>query len=195
MSWTQLLKMNDKQLKLHSKFLSLVLRHRPEKIGLTLNEQGWVEVDALLSALKLHRHALSHDQLITVVERNDKQRFSFDETGQRIRANQGHSVEVQLEYESVKPPDLLYHGTPKQFVESIQQQGLKKQQRHAVHLHTSIQISLAVGKRRGVPVLLTIDSARMSKDGYQFYVTPNGVWLTDQVPASYISGLAMVDFA
>lgn len=179
--------MNDKQLKRHSKFLSLVLRHQPEKIGLTLDDQGWVEVDALLNALDLHRHALSHDQLITVVDGNDKQRFAFDESGQRIRANQGHSVAVQLEYESVEPPDLLYHGTSKQFVGAIQQQGLKKQQRHAVHLHTSIQTSLAVGQRRGIPVLLTIDSARMYKDGYQFYVTPNGVWLTEQVEAKYIS--------
>ncbi len=178
--------MDAKQTKRHSKFLSLVLRHRPEKIGIVLDEQGWVEVETLLTALKEHRHELTLDQLREVVRTNDKQRFSFNESGTKIRASQGHSVEIDLGYEAAIPPETLYHGTPEKFVEPILQQGLTKQQRHAVHLHTDIQTSLAVGQRRGRPVLLKIDSGRMHQDGYEFFVTPNEVWLTDHVPPEYI---------
>lgn len=179
--------MNPQQIVRHSKFLSLVLRHQPGKIGLTLDEQGWVDVELLLTALKENRHQLSREQLEVIVRDNDKQRFAFDATGQKIRASQGHSIDIQLEYQPVKPPGELYHGTPQQFVEAIKQQGLTKQKRHAVHMHTSIETAVAVGQRRGKPVLLTIDAAEMYSAGYKFFVTPNDVWLTDHVPPEYIS--------
>ena len=178
--------MNEKQRKYHSKFLSLVLRHRPETIGISLDEMGWVDVEVLLVALKKHRHELTSDQLQEIVRSNDKQRFSFNEISTRIRANQGHSLEVELGYEPAEPPSILYHGTPEQFVDSIRKNGLNKQQRHDVHLHTDVNMSLSVGQRRGKPVLLKIEAGRMHTDGFLFYVTPNNVWLTDHVPPDYI---------
>lgn len=178
--------MDKQQTKRISKFLSLVLRHQPDKIGITLDDAGWVAVDELLAGLKRRSRAITRSQLEEVVRENDKQRFSFDESGQRIRANQGHSVTVELGYQSAAPPRQLFHGTPVQFVESIRSTGLKKQQRHHVHLHTDTATSLAVGQRRGKPVLLTIAADRMHSDGHEFFVTPNDVWLTDAVPPEYI---------
>jgi putative RNA 2'-phosphotransferase len=178
--------MNIKEAKRISKFLSLVLRHRPERIGITLDEGGWVSVDVLLEAMAKHGQALTQIELEDVVRENDKQRFSFDATHNMIRATQGHSVDVQLGYEAADPPDMLYHGTPDRFVPSIRREGLSRQQRHHVHLHTDKETALTVGRRRGIPVLLVIDSARMQADGHLFYVTPNHVWLTDAVPSEYI---------
>ena len=178
--------MNDKQKKTISKFLSLILRHQPDVAGVILDENGWVDVDELLRGMKNAGRNVTREQLEEVVTTNDKQRFLFDETGTRIRANQGHSVEVELGYEPAEPPRILYHGTPEQAVSPIQQQGLTRQKRHHVHLHQDSSLASTVGQRRGRPVVLTVRSGEMQQAGFEFFVTPNQVWLTDHVPAEYI---------
>lgn len=178
--------MNEKELRKKSKFLSLVLRHRPETIGVELDEAGWVEVDVLMDALARHNRTMPRSTLDEVVQKNDKQRFSFSEDGTRIRANQGHSVDIELGYESATPPEVLLHGTPQQFVSTIAEEGLKKMNRHHVHLHVDVETSTAVGSRRGKPVLLTIRALDMHNAGHEFFVTPNDVWLTDHVPPEFI---------
>lgn len=178
--------MNTKETKKTSKFLSLVLRHQPRTIGIELDESGWVDVDVLLSALDRHRRPLTLAQLQSVVAENDKQRFAFSEDGKRIRANQGHSVKVELNYEPAEPPEILLHGAPEQFVAPIRETGLKKMKRHDVHLHADAAVAQNVGQRRGKPVILKIRSGDMHRAGHKFYVTPNGVWLVDSVPAEFI---------
>ena len=163
-----------------------MLRHQPEKIDLQLDESGWVDVDRLLTALDKHGRGMSRETLDMVVRTNDKQRFAFSSDGTRIRANQGHSVEVELGYSPAVPPEILHHGTPQQFVDAIRQDGLEKMKRHDVHLHVDIATSTAVGQRRGKPVLLKIRALEMYEAGHQFFVTPNDVWLTDCVPPEYI---------
>jgi putative RNA 2'-phosphotransferase len=169
-----------------SKYLSLILRHQPEKIGLQLSEGGWVSVAELLSACKKNNFPLTLGELKTVVETSDKQRFSFDPTGTKIRANQGHSVAVDLQLNPGIPPQILYHGTGIKSVESIQQQGLVKMSRHHVHLSPDITTAINVGKRHGRPVVFAIDTAPMLADGYNFYCSDNGVWLVEQVPTKYL---------
>jgi putative RNA 2'-phosphotransferase len=178
--------MNDSRLVKISKYLSKHLRHQPERIGLQLAPGGWVAVDELLAACKQHRFPISRAQLDEVVAKNDKQRFAFDSTGTQIRANQGHSVEVDLELEPSVPPDVLYHGTGHRAVESIKQMGLCKMSRHHVHLSTDIATATAVGARHGRPVVFTVDAAAMHKAGYVFYCSENGVWLVDRVPPEYL---------
>jgi len=178
--------MTDKDSRKKSKFLSLVLRHQPEVIGIELDQNGWVNVDELLSALARKGREMSIETLRQVVRENDKQRFSFSEDDKRIRANQGHSVEIDLGYRPATPPKLLLHGTPQQFVRPIADSGLKKMNRHHVHLHVDVETSKAVGRRRGKPVLLKIRALDMHKAGFEFFVTPNDVWLTDRVPVEYI---------
>jgi putative RNA 2'-phosphotransferase len=170
-----------------SKFLSLVLRHEPQKVGLTLDDAGWVDVRDLLDALARHGFPVEEIELNEVVATSDKKRFSFSDDGLRIRANQGHSVGVELGYTPVAPPEVLYHGTPERFVESIRESGLIKRQRHHVHLSVDEATASKVGERRGRPVILKIDASRMHRDGIEFYVSANGVWLTDHVPAKYIA--------
>lgn len=170
-----------------SKFLSLVLRHEPSKIGLTLDAAGWVAVDELLAACATHGINLDREMLETVVRQNDKQRFSFSEEGTRIRANQGHSVEIELGYAPATPPELLYHGTATHFLASIRQQGLLKGARHHVHLSADVETATRVGQRHGQPVVLTVRAAAMTEVGFTFYLSANGVWLTEHVPASYLS--------
>jgi putative RNA 2'-phosphotransferase len=169
-----------------SKFLSLVLRHQPEKIGMVLDEAGWVDVDVLLEAMARNGMALSAEELSVVVANSDKQRFRLSEDGKQIRANQGHSIPVELGYQPAVPPDVLYHGTPERFVASIRQQGLLKGQRHHVHLSADVASAEKVGERRGRPVVLAIDAAKMHREGSLFFVSDNGVWLTDHVPAMYL---------
>jgi len=178
--------MKDRHVRI-SKFLSLVLRHRPEKLGLALDREGWVSVSDLLEALEAHGRRLTPDELREVVRSNDKQRFSFSPDGLSIRANQGHSVEVELGYEPAEPPALLYHGTAERFVPSIREQGLLKGRRHHVHLSEQEATAHAVGSRYGRPVVLRVASGRMHADGHAFFRSANGVWLTDQVPARYIT--------
>jgi len=178
--------MNDREIKRNSKFLSLVLRHQPETIGIALDATGWVDVDVLLAALARHGKDMPRETLELVVRTNDKQRFSISDDGKRIRANQGHSVKVELGYQPAEPPEILLHGTPRQFIESIRQQGLRKMQRHHVHLHEDVDTATAVGNRRGKSVLLKVRAADMRRAGHEFFVTPNHVWLTDHVPAQFI---------
>lgn len=169
-----------------SKFLSLVLRHQPELIGLSLDEAGWASVDELLAACRVHGKTISLEQLQEVVATNDKKRFSFNEDGSLIRANQGHSVEVELGYEAAMPPARLFHGTAERFLASIKEQGLLKGNRHHVHLSAGIETATKVGQRHGKPVVLHVDAGRMQQDGFIFYLSTNGVWLTEHIPVPYL---------
>lgn len=169
-----------------SKFLSLVLRHKPEVIGLTLDQSGWVDVQVLLDACNAQGRKITANSLANMVAENSKQRFAFSPDGKMIRASQGHSLDVELGYDEQPPPAALYHGTAFRFIQSIREQGLLKQGRHHVHLSTSTDTALAVGKRYGQPVLLQVDAARMHTDGHIFFVSENSVWLTDTVPPQYI---------
>ena len=178
--------MTDKEITRISKFLSLILRHQPARIGLKLEGAGWVGATDLLEAVNRNGVSLTLDQLKGVVATNDKKRFEFSEDGQRIRASQGHSVEVDLQYESQVPPELLYHGTPERFVESIRATGLNKGQRHHVHLSPDPQTATKVGERRGRPMVLSIRSGEMHRQGHVFYRSANGVWLVDHVPPQFI---------
>ncbi len=170
-----------------SKFLSLVLRHKPERIGLRLDRAGWANVEELLAQARLHGLALTRAELAEIVATNDKQRFSFDAEGLRIRAVQGHSVEVELGYAPTVPPAALYHGTAAQFLPSIKREGLKRGARRHVHLSPDAATALKVGARRGPSVVLEVQAGRMHEDGLIFYRATNGVWLTEQVPSSYIT--------
>ena len=171
-----------------SKFLSYVLRHRPDSIGITLDENGWVEVDVLLAAAQRHGKRISRELLEQVVAENDKKRFALCDDGQRIRASQGHSVSVDLNLQPVEPPELLYHGTVERFLDSIRSQGLVRGKRHHVHLSPDEATARKVGSRRGKPVILTIEAGRMHAAGHQFFCSANGVWLTDRVPAEFVRG-------
>lgn len=170
-----------------SKYLSKHLRHAPERLGLTLAPGGWVGVDELLSACAAHQFSFTRAELEEVVASSDKQRFSFDETKTRIRANQGHSVEVDLQLEPQTPPDVLYHGTGEQSVPAILRSGLLKMSRHHVHLSRESETARKVGMRHGRPTILAIDAAAMYQAGFTFYCSDNGVWLVDEVPPQYLS--------
>jgi putative RNA 2'-phosphotransferase len=167
-----------------SRRLSYLLRHKPGSIGLRLGDGGWVAVDDLLDALARHGTRLSYKDLEFVVEHNDKRRFSLE--GGRIRANQGHSVEVDLGLEAMEPPALLYHGTATCFLDSITRQGLLRGRRHHVHLSADAQTAVNVGKRHGEPVVLTVAAGQMAADGHGFLLSANGVWLTEHVPPGYL---------
>lgn len=169
-----------------SKFLSLILRHEPEKFGVVLDSAGWTEVEALLDACGRNGQAIDRVTLEAIVATSDKKRFAFDETGTRIRASQGHSVEVELGYEPAAPPALLYHGTATRFVAAIRAEGLKKMARHHVHLSADEATARAVGQRHGKPAVLVIDAAAMAGETFAFFVSANNVWLVDHVPARFI---------
>ena len=169
-----------------SKFLSLVLRHQPDTIGLALDANGWADVGDLLTQLAAHGQPLTRDQLERLVTGNDKQRFTFDETGTRIRANQGHSVGVDLELPPVEPPAVLYHGTATRFLDAIRAEGLKPGTRQSVHLSHGPETARKVGARHGVPVVLAVRALEMHAAGHPFTISVNGVWLVAAVPAIYI---------
>lgn len=169
-----------------SKFLSLVLRHKPEAIGLALDEAGWASTDELIDACNRHGPRLDLPTLQLLVNTNEKKRFEFNADGSRIRASQGHSVEVDLGYTPQVPPAVLYHGTVEDFLDPIRSQGLVKGERHHVHLSADPAIARIVGTRRGKPVVLTVQASTMHTAGHPFYLSTNGVWLTDHVPASFI---------
>ena len=169
-----------------SKRLSYVLRHHPEEVGIILDAQGWVTIDALLNGLAAHGTAITRTELEKVVVNNSKQRFSISDDGLRIRASQGHSVVVELGYAPTTPPAVLYHGTVERNLESIHAAGLEKRGRHHVHLSATLEAARQVGRRHGRPVVLTVDAARMHAAGYVFYFTPNGVWLVDAIPPCYL---------
>lgn len=169
-----------------SKLLSYILRHRPDEYGVELDEAGWVDVSVLLEALAARGKAASREQLWSVVKNSDKQRFAFNEDGSRIRANQGHSVDVELGYNPAEPPTVLFHGTVEKFLESIRTSGLLRGERHHVHLSPDKVTASKVGQRRGRPVILQVDAAAMHADEHAFFVSDNGVWLTAHVPPRYI---------
>lgn len=169
-----------------SKFLSFVLRHAPETIGLKLDANGWAEVDELLAKAKEAGKSFDLDTLRTVVAENDKQRFTLSVDGRRIRAAQGHSITVDLALLPAEPPALLYHGTASRNLDTIFAEGLKPGRRQQVHLSLDPDTARRVGERHGKPTVLTVDAARMHADGYSFVCADNGVWLTDHVPAAYL---------
>lgn len=176
----------NKQMKKHSKFLSLLLRHRPEAIGLELDENGWALIEDLINKTQDQDTPLTHEIIREVTDTNEKKRFAISDDGLLIRANQGHSIDVDVELEEAVPPDVLKHGTGEKNVQSILKQGLSKQQRHHVHLSVDAETATQVGGRHGKPHIFTIDAKRMHEDGIKFFVSKNGVWLTDYVDPKYI---------
>lgn len=169
-----------------SKHMSLVLRHQPQSVGLTLDAQGWVDVDLFLQRLAAHGTRLSRADLDEIVATSEKQRYALSPDGTRIRANQGHSVTVDLGYEPATPPAVLLHGTIAAVLPAIREGGLRKMSRHHVHLSADEATARNVGGRRGAPVILHVDAAQMAADGFVFYRSTNGVWLTDHVPPRYV---------
>ncbi|AWM38077.1 RNA 2'-phosphotransferase [Gemmata obscuriglobus] len=178
--------MDEKQRTGISKFLSKVLRHEPESAGLTLERGGWVPIVDLLSGLARSGTRISREDLDVVVSECEKQRFAIDDTGTKIRANQGHSAEVELQFEPVEPPTELYDGTTETNISSVLRDGLLKMARHHVHLSADGTTARKVGGRHGKPVVITVHAAQMSADGYIFYRSANGVWLVDHVPPQYL---------
>jgi putative RNA 2'-phosphotransferase len=170
-----------------SKYLSYHLRHAPEKLGLTLQPGGWVSIADFLIAAAQDHHLMSRSELEAIVASSDKQRFAIDPTGEKIRANQGHSAAVDLKLEPIAPPAILYHGTPKTAVSVILAAGLQKMKRHHVHLSADLPTAQKVGSRRGPAVILQVDAAAMAADGMTFYCSENCVWLTDAVPPNYLT--------
>jgi putative RNA 2'-phosphotransferase len=170
-----------------SKFLSLILRHDPGIVGVTLDTNGWVDVDALLTALADRGSGIDFDRLEQLVANCPKQRCAFSLDGERIRANQGHSVEIDLDLQPATPPETLYHGTVAKFLAAIIETGLTRQTRHHVHLSPDVATATRVGQRRGRPVILVVAASKMHQDGHTFYRSANGVWLTDTVPPQYLS--------
>lgn len=169
-----------------SKFLSLVLRHKPEEIGIKLDREGWVDIETLLRHLKKASRAITRTELDTLVATSDKKRFTISEDGRRIRAAQGHSVKVDLGLAPQVPPTELYHGTASASLDDIFAQGLVPGRRQQVHLSPDPETARLVGRRHGKPVVLRVETAQMHEDGHLFYRADNGVWLTDNVPARYL---------
>jgi len=169
-----------------SKYLSRHLRHDPEGLGLTLAPGGWVGVDDLRAACARRRFGLSWAEMEQVVAQNSKQRFSFDPTGTLIRANQGHSVAVDLQLEPPAPPAVLFHGAGHRTAPLIARAGLDKMRRHHVHLSADPETARAVGARHGRPIIFQVDAAAMAQAGHLFYRSDNGVWLTDAVPPEFL---------
>lgn len=168
-----------------SRFLSLILRHKPETIGIKLDNHGWANVDELIKKMSKEKH-ITKDILEYIVEHDDKQRYSFNEDKTLIRANQGHSIKVDVELEEKEPPAILYHGTATKFVEGIEKEGLKHQNRLYVHLSKDIDTATKVGLRHGELVIYEVEAKEMSNDGFKFLISANGVWLTDHVPVKYL---------
>lgn len=179
--------MDEKRRVKVSKYLSKHLRHEPQRLGLTLEPGGWVRVEDLLRACERHAFTLNRAMLDEVVARCDKQRFAFDASGQRIRANQGHSTAVDLQLEPATPPALLFHGTGSQNRDAILASGLDKMARHHVHLSADVGTAVKVGMRHGKPIVFVIDTVAMLAAGHLFYRSENGVWLVEAVPAGFLA--------
>ncbi|WP_307580315.1 RNA 2'-phosphotransferase [Pseudoduganella violaceinigra] len=162
------------------------MRHQPEEIGLTLDRNGWASIDELIALSNARGSRLSRTLLETIVAECEKQRFAISEDGTKIRANQGHSVAIELELAPQTPPEQLYHGTATRFLDSIRENGLHAASRQHVHLSLELATAEKVGGRHGKPAILTVESGRMARDGHLFYLSENGVWLTDTVPAHYL---------
>ncbi len=168
------------------KFISLILRHHPETIGISLDEHGWANVEELLRGINNSGRKIDMKLLEEIVRTNKKQRYSFNEDKTLIRANQGHSISVDVELEEMQPPQVLYHGTASSFLDAIMQEGLKPMSRLYVHLSSDIETAKVVGARHGRPVILKINTSKMQEDGMKFYLSKNGVWLTKNIPTKYI---------
>lgn len=168
-----------------SKFISMILRHKPEVIGITLDEHGWANVDELVEGINKNE-AFSKATLEKIVKTDKKQRYSFSQDKTLIRANQGHSIPVDVELEKKEPPKVLYHGTGVKSVKAIQEQGLLPMERLYVHLSTDVETATNVGKRHGTPVIFQVNAEQMQKDGYDFFQSVNGVWLIKEVPVKYL---------
>lgn len=177
-------KYSDEEL---GKFISLILRHDPKVIDIILDENGWANVDDLIKGINRAGKQIDFITLKRIVNENNKQRYSFSDDQIKIRANQGHSIKVDIELEEKIPPESLYHGTAKRFIESIMNMGIQKQSRQHVHLSSDLNTAYSVGKRHGEPIVLKINSKAMFEDGYKFYISKNMIWLTDLVPVKYIS--------
>lgn len=170
-----------------SKFLSLILRHKPEEIELTLDQYGYINTSDLIRGLNKKGYKVTISDIERIVEEDNKQRYSFNDDKTKIKANQGHSISVNLELQPIEPPNVLYHGTATRFSESICKEGIKKQNRQYVHLSSDIETATIVGKRHGQLIIFKVNSEQMHKDGFQFYLSDNKVWLTDYVPIKYLS--------
>ena len=178
---------SDKQMKNTSKFISLILRHKPETIGISLDEHGWADVQELIAGVdRFPGQSLDMETLEEIVRTDAKQRYSFNEDHTLIRANQGHSIQVDVELEEKIPPDVLWHGTGEKFVPSIDAQGLIPKSRLYVHLSSDPETAKVVGSRHGKPVIYQVDCRQMTADGYKFFLSANKVWLTKHVPAKYL---------
>ncbi|MGW3246727.1 RNA 2'-phosphotransferase [Streptomyces sp. NPDC001070] len=178
--------MDEKQLVKVSKFLARVLRHDPASIGITLDEGGWVDVDELIAASSRAGRRFSRAELDHVVAGNNKKRYAFSEDGRRIRASQGHSVEVDLGLAPAEPPEVLFHGTASTTLPIVLREGLKPMSRRDVHLSADVETAVRVGARHGRPVVLAVDAAGLAATGHVFRVSANGVWLTDRVPPTHL---------
>lgn len=181
--------MNENQKTKISKFLSLVLRHKPDVIGLRLDENGWSNIEELLAKSAKNGNSFTRKELEEVVETNDKRRFSFDESETKIRANQGHSLKVELEFEERIPPKYLNHGTAEKNLGLIFNNGLQKMNRHHVHLSADIETAQNVGIRHGKPIIFQIDTEKMLAENFKFFISANGVWLVDEVPPKFLEVL------
>lgn len=169
------------------RFLSLVLRHNPDAAGISLDEHGWADVQDLLNGVHRSGRQIDLETLERIVRENNKQRYSFNADHTKIRANQGHSLQVDVELMAVKPPRYLYHGTASRFLPAIQREGIKKMSRQYVHLSGDFQTAVEVGRRHGSPVVITIHAEAMARDGAAFYLSENGVWLCEYVAPAYFS--------
>lgn len=178
--------MTEKETIKTSKFLSLILRHEPERIGVKLDDAGWIGVDELLDAVNRNGTSLTLEQLKHIVATSDKKRFALSEDGQRIRASQGHSIPIDLQYPAQTPPEILYHGSADRFLPSIRKEGLHRMERHDVHLSAETKVTFQVGGRHGKPVLLIIRAGEMHRAGHAFRCSANGVWLVPHVPPEFI---------
>ncbi|MBQ8094244.1 MAG: RNA 2'-phosphotransferase [Clostridia bacterium] len=170
------------------KYMALLLRHKPETAGIKLDEHGWADVDMLIAGIQ-KTHPFNRDMLQTIVARDSKQRYSFNEDGTKIRANQGHSIPVDVELQAAVPPAVLFHGTALKSAAAIKQDGLKPMSRLYVHLSKDERTAETVGRRHGNPVIFRVDSGKMADDGFVFYLSKNGVWLTKSVPSIYLEQL------
>lgn len=179
-------KMTTQEIKKISKFISYVLRHAPEKLKLEMDENGWVNTEELVQKLNNKTPNFNMKNLETVVEENNKKRFAFNSDKSKIRANQGHSIKIDLAYEPTEPPEFLYHGTAIRNIESIKNQGLIKGNRHHVHLSADKATALNVGQRHGKPVILIIETKKMHEAGHEFFISENQVWLAEVIPAEFI---------
>ncbi len=175
-----------------SKLIATGLRHKPEKIGITLDEHGWADIEDLIHGIRAFGREIDFPTLERIVKENNKQRFTISEDGKKIRANHGHSVNVSLEYEPKAPPEILYHGTVEENMDSIMEKGLLHQNRLFVHLSVNTDVAKDVARRRkGNPVIYKVMAGNMYQDGYTFFLSTSGIWLTEQVPAKYLQPMVI----